>query len=154
MADLKSLKINGVNILDIIYPVGSIYQTMSSSFDPSASFGGTWERIKGKVLLGVDESDNDFKSSKLTGGEKTHKLTENEMPSHVGHLYQNSGKVPYYGNTAVFLNADKMTSYGTVGRGWSNNASEIYPAGLSRGGNTSHNNLQPYITCYMWERIS
>lgn len=82
MADVKSLKIKGVNITDIIYPVGSIYETMDSSFNPSESFGGTWERIKGKVLVGVDESDSTFKSSKLIGGEKSHTLTINEMPSH------------------------------------------------------------------------
>lgn len=82
MADVKSLKIEGVNIMDIIYPVGSIYETMDSSFNPSKSFGGTWERIKGKVLVGVDESDSTFRSSKLTGGEKSHTLTINEMPSH------------------------------------------------------------------------
>lgn len=39
MADVKSLKIDGVNIMDIIYPVGSIYETMDSSFNPSESFG-------------------------------------------------------------------------------------------------------------------
>lgn len=82
MANVKELLINGVDILDIIYPVGSIYETMDSSFSPSESFGGTWERIKGKVLVGVDESDSTFKSSKLTGGEKSHTLTINEMPSH------------------------------------------------------------------------
>lgn len=82
MADVKSLKIKGVNITDIIYPVGSIYETMDSSFNPSESFGGTWERIKGKVLVGVDESDSTFESSKLIGGEKSHTLTINEMLSH------------------------------------------------------------------------
>lgn len=154
MANLKELKINGIDIIDIIYPVGSIYLTINTQ-DPSEVIGGEWELWgKGKTIVGVDNSQTEFNSVEKTGGEKTHELTENEMPSHVGHLYQNSGTVPYYGNTAVYLNTDKMTAYGSVGRGWSNNASEIYPAGLSRGANTPHNNLQPYITCYMWKRIS
>ena len=34
------------------------------------------------LLVGVDEDDTDFASSKLTGGEKTHTLATSEMPSH------------------------------------------------------------------------
>ena len=67
--------------VDLIYPIGSIYLSLND-INPNKMFGGTWERIKGKTLVGVDESDTDFKTSKLTGGEKTHKLTIAEMPSH------------------------------------------------------------------------
>ena len=82
MADLKSLKLNGVPIFDLIYPIGSIYQTRNSSFDPETEFGGTWERVKGKFIVGVDEDDSDFETSSSEGGEKKHTLTITEMPSH------------------------------------------------------------------------
>ena len=53
--------------VDLIYPIGSIYLSLND-INPNKMFGGTWERIKGKTLVGVDESDTDFKTSKLTGG--------------------------------------------------------------------------------------
>ena len=152
MADVMSLKINGVNILDIVYPVGSIYETMDSSFDPSKSFGGTWERIKGRVLVGVDENDSSFKSSKLTGGAKTHRLTVNEMPSHEHKVRKKSGTT----NTTYLASYISSVKEGT---GWYiaadaswDNPDHYYAAGV--GGDSPHNNLQPYITCYIWQRIS
>lgn len=67
--------------VDLVYPIGSIYMT-TSTVSPAVLFGGTWERIKGKCIVGVDEDDTDFSASSLTGGEKTHTLTTSEMPRH------------------------------------------------------------------------
>ena len=64
---------NFVNLLDIIYPVGSIYQSMSAT-SPVDFIGGTWTKIK-TFLYGAD-------TAKETGGEATHTLTIDEMPSH------------------------------------------------------------------------
>ena len=72
----------GISIVDLIYPIGSVYETKDSSFDPSTYWGGTWERIKGKVLVGVDESDTDFATVGQTGGSKSVTLTTAQMPSH------------------------------------------------------------------------
>ena len=60
MASVKSLTIGGKTIFDLFYPIGSIYETSNASFNPNTSFGGTWERIKGKVIVGVDENDADL----------------------------------------------------------------------------------------------
>lgn len=40
---------NYVNLLDIIYPVGSVYITFSS-VSPASSIGGTWEKINNAYL--------------------------------------------------------------------------------------------------------
>lgn len=64
---------NFVNLLDIVYPVGSIYQSMSAT-SPVDFIGGTWTKIK-TFLYGADTANQ-------TGGEATHTLTVNEMPSH------------------------------------------------------------------------
>ena len=87
MASVKSLTIGGKTIFDLFYPVGSIYETESSSFNPNNSFGGTWQRIQGKMLVGVDDNDSSFNAPAKTGGEKTHTLTVSEMPSHVHQQY-------------------------------------------------------------------
>lgn len=81
MANLNRIMINGTSLLDQIYPVGALY-TSSKSTDPGTIFGGTWTRIKGKMIVGLDENDSDFKTVKATGGEKTHRLSAFEMPDH------------------------------------------------------------------------
>jgi len=46
--------VKGVPIIDLIYPVGSIYLTTGST-SPAALFGGTWTQIEGKLLLAADD---------------------------------------------------------------------------------------------------
>lgn len=64
---------NFVNLLDIVYPVDSIYQSMSAT-SPASTVGGTWTQLK-TFLYGST-------TAKQTGGEATHTLTVNEMPAH------------------------------------------------------------------------
>ena len=68
--------ING-NIVDLVYPVGSIYISASST-EPSLLFGGTWSALGGRFLIGV----NSTYTAGSTGGSATHTLTTAEMPSH------------------------------------------------------------------------
>ena len=89
MANVKSLEINGVDIIDIFYPVGTIYYTENNDFNPATQWGGTWEEIEGKFVLGCDSSDR--VTSGLTGGEETHTLTTNEIPSH-SHTFRTADK--------------------------------------------------------------
>lgn len=128
------------NILNSVYPIGSIYTSVSNA-NPGLTFGGTWQAFgSGKTLVGVDTSDADFNTVQKTGGEKTHTLTINEMPSH------NHNKLKLRWNTAVGANA----VYGSNGTGnGSDRDSESY-----EGGGLPHNNLQPYITVYFWLRTA
>ena len=64
-------------LVDLIYPVGAIYMSMNST-EPSTLFGGTWEQIEGKFLLGCDSTY----TAGSTGGEATHTLVQSEMPAH------------------------------------------------------------------------
>ena len=61
----------------VIYPVGSVYMTFTND-NPANIFGGTWQKVEGKFLLGSSESY----AVDSTGGEKTHVLTAAELPSH------------------------------------------------------------------------
>ena len=81
MANLKEIILNGINILDIIHPVGSLYISTVNT-DPSTIFGGSWERVKGKMIIGLDEDDTDFDTVGKVGGEKTHTLLASEIPAH------------------------------------------------------------------------
>jgi hypothetical protein len=63
--------------LNIIYPVGSIYMSVNN-VSPETFMGGTWEQIKDTFLL----SAGDTYTAGATGGEATHTLTVEEIPSH------------------------------------------------------------------------
>ena len=66
------IAVNGVKLRDIFYPVGSIYQSTSST-NPSEFIGGTWERYaKGRVLIGVDDGGgkSPFGNSNYNGGSR------------------------------------------------------------------------------------
>lgn len=75
------------DLLDMIYPVGSIYMSVNST-SPNILFGGTWEAMPaGRVLLAQGESEwGTTYTAGSTGGEATHQLTVGEMPSHTHNL--------------------------------------------------------------------
>lgn len=60
----------------VIYPVGSVYMTFDAT-NPSSLFGGTWEKVEDRFLLG-----SGTETLGATGGESAHILTVSEMPSH------------------------------------------------------------------------
>ena len=67
-------------LIDIIYPVGTYYETTDNTFNPNTAWAGTtWQKITdGRVLIagGGDYTvGNNY-------GEKTHKITTAEMPKH------------------------------------------------------------------------
>ena len=147
-------KENSNNVFLKTYPVGSIYISTSSA-NPSTIYGGTWERYgQGKTLVGLNEGEPEFNTINKTGGEKTHTLTINEMPSH-NHDFRYSTD-----NAVTFYNAGvgKDGTYtGDNYLGFSNSVSLFasYVVVLSNTGSSQpHNNLQPYITVYMWKRVS
>ena len=147
-----TLKVNNTNIFDLIYPVGSFYISAKST-NPAILFGGTWEQIQGRFLLGRSSS---YPVGSM-GGEATHTLTESEIPSHKGHLSSGiSGGAPYEkGNYNGFLNSDIMTPYSDIGRGWNVYAgNEMHPASEAVGGGQAHNNMPPYLSVYIWKRTA
>ena len=131
--------------LDEIYPVGSIFMsaTHSTAQAVANALGGTWQAWGvGRVPVGVDANDPDFRPVEKLGGEKTHKLTVDEIPAHSHTIY--SG----YGDGQMQPDAFRYQYWANYNRGW--NGGFVG----NTGGNGAHNNLQPYIAVYMWKRTA
>lgn len=151
----KNVFVGGKTLVDLIYPVGSVYISFNNKADPSMLFGGTWERIRNRFLWAATENG----VMGETGGEESHKLTIKEMPSHKGHLSAGiDGHVPMgKGNYEGYLNKDVVASPYPGGgyRGWNVYAgNEMHPASEAVGGGQPHNNMPPFIQVAMWKRIA
>lgn len=133
-----TLKINNKNIIDIIYPVNSIYMSLNS-VNPSTLFGGTWEQIKDTFLLAAGAT---YKAGS-TGGEATHTLTQNEMPKHNHVIYYPNGGAPDTGAALGFPEAGSKNTW------WA----EACMTGQT-GGSAAHNNMPPYLAVYIWKRTA
>lgn len=117
------------------YPVGAIYLSVTDT-DPATLFGGTWERIGGRFLLGAD----DTYTAGSTGGEAEHTLTIDEMPRH-NHEIDNLNSS---GNATPFMTVQAQNKVGYGG-----NIQTMYA-----GGSKPHNNMPPYLAVYMWKRTA
>lgn len=129
-------------VLDVIYPVGSVYMSFDST-SPASLFGGTWQQITDRFLLGAG-GNYDVLSY---GGEAEHTLTVEEMPVH------NHGWATQYTDSV----------YAVSWPSWEWRASAIQSENTpdsvaghtdSQGGNAAHNNMPPYVAVYMWVRVS
>ena len=148
---VTAAKCDWSTFLNKIYPVGSIYMSVShtsASAVATALGGGTWVAWgSGRVPLGMGSNGTtNYTTVEATGGEEKHTLTASEMPSHSHTLQKN---VPYglpYNNTS----GAACGAGGGVYYGESYSPFTIKNA----GGDIAHNNLQPYITVYMYKRTA
>ena len=127
-------------IIDLIYPIGSIYMTVSDTNPFETIKFGVWEKIENKFLL----ASSNIHMNGETGGEENHTLTINEMPKH-------SHKMKYdsIGWTAI------RQSSGTNGIVEYNKSSYDGQYSTEEVGNgNAHNNMPPYLVVNMWKRVA
>lgn len=165
-----------VNMMLAVYPVGSIYMSTNPT-NPGSLFGGTWEALdEGRVLIGAGAAY----PPGSTGGEATHTLTTNEMPSHTHsgstssagshyhYAFNNDIGSPYNyvtssqvankgaqgGSTAERYTITGSSSSASVGK-TDSDGSHSHSMNLNNtGGGAAHNNMQPYLSVYMWTRTA
>lgn len=145
-------------IIGKIYPVGAIYiSTVSTS--PASLFGGTWEQIKDRFLYSV--GDTAFAGQQ--GGEISHTLTVNEMPVHyhpLGHTGDHSAYSVTWGNMYASVEIPSATAVThTPGQALTGgNSLGVFQDSdhmtANSGGGLAHNNMPPYLSVYMWKRVS
>lgn len=128
-------------LMELIFPVGSTYITQSNTNPSTILNFGTWERLKGKVCIGLDEDDSNFNAVGKTGGSSTVTLTIQHIPPHTHTL-----------NNATLVNRNIS---GTGGAQGTNTVQGATITANNTGGGQAHNNLQPYeVVGYMWIRRS
>lgn len=145
-----SSKLGGKTLAEImltLYPVGAVYISANST-SPASLFGGTWEQLKDRFLLGA----GDIYAVGSTGGEAEHTLTADEMPEH-DHI------LPYkvdWGNQNGIGSWEAMFVDGTMtDTGSDGYTGKWHPYYTQyNGGDQPHNNIPPYLAVYMWKRVS
>lgn len=133
-------------VVNMIYPVGSIYMSVNE-VDPATFLPDTsWEQIKGRFLLASDDSRDVYGNYHFpigtTGGEEKHALSLYEMPRH-SHVVE------------VPLGEDIAVSSGQGNRVFkAGSASALGFPSEEVGGALSHNNMPPYLVVSVWKRIA
>ncbi len=122
-------KAYGSDIILSVYPVGSIYISLSN-INPETLFGGTWESISGRFLFAQD----DRHEAGSYGGEESHTLTIDEMPSHKHSVHWITGQ-------STTKDTAKGSDYGT-----------IFEESQPTGGDQPFSIMPPYLSVYMWKR--
>jgi hypothetical protein len=145
LSDDASLTSGRFGIMNIVYPIGSIFIGVVSTNPDTLLFGGTgltsWSAFgAGRVLVGQDSSDSDFNVAEDTDGVKTVTLTaaQSGLPSH-SHTQLGGG---FNGNIGIEAGNQRTENLGQTGTTGGTNAQQ------------PHTNLQPYIVVYMWKRVS
>lgn len=136
--------LGGKSLIDRIYPVGSIYISTSSTFNPQTAWGGTWKKTAdGRCLIGA----NSTYPLGSTGGNEKH--THN-----CGNLIAKIG--PYGDNLTVNIRptsawASDWTYQFT--RATQERKDNNYAVRV-QGTTDEASNMQPYLAVYIWERTA
>ena len=153
-------------VLNVVYPVGSYYITDEPT-SPAVLFGGTWERVTGRFLLGATDNGSvgnnlqstDSVEAGSTGGEATHTLLRAEIAEHYHLPMTESGE---YGFVTTIATGDGFTRH-TIASGSGAPNMVRSPNALSRNTRTGdvvnehdlpHNNMPPFVAVYIWHRLS
>jgi hypothetical protein len=124
------------SIIDIVYPVGSLYMNKTVATNPGTLLGvGTWTQITDRFIVARGSTYTG------TGGSATVTLTEANLPSSVTIDQSSVGDV----NNSVTGN-QKIAASASGGRSMS------YTVSLGSG--TSFSNDPLYQAVYIWERTA
>lgn len=135
-------------IIDTVYPIGSFFISVEDT-EPSTLLGGTWERVKGRFLYGVDPNNRgamgEYEVGAL-GGEEKHTLQVNELPKNIG-TFQAMSWITESDTGAFKKKQDFADRTATTGSDMGTTTHTL------SGGGAAHNNMPPYLAVNIWKRI-
>ena len=154
--------ITKAQILDMFFPIGTIHFTVQN-VNPGTTMGGTWVAWgSGRVPVGVNTGDSSFSTPEKTGGSKTmiHNHGSGTLGANIGAFDTDITSIGYQAgpkrtNDSAFTYGFKGLPIisGSVSNSRIAHNTPVYGATDDSSSSTS-NNLQPYITCYMWKRTA
>lgn len=129
------------DLIDIFYPIGSVYLTRDFNFDPNEKFGGTWVRQTGAyIYCCIDELINGWRGSEPKT--VSHKLTIDEIPPHNHAINQSH---PWNSTSSNSFKIHRVQNTYDVGLNfWTENS----------GGGKGHTHDIPYIGVFFWARTA
>jgi hypothetical protein len=146
----------------LLYPVGSIYINATSSTNPGTLLGfGTWTAFgAGRVMVGFDSGNALFDTAEETGGSAnssviSHTHTATSTVTDSGHKHTFPTRYDFTGGGSGF-----QSPYNGLGTNVNSDTSTVttgitVATSVSTEGSSGTNaNYQPYITVYMWKRVS
>ena len=161
-------KIEASDLLELIYPIGSIYMSVNST-SPATLFGGTWARIKDTFLLASgDTYSSDGNVATAQHGSATVTLTANQsgVPAHqhgMAHTHNHNHTAIGYVNTGgagtarrIPIGYDNTSAAGTLATGSDSTASSKSNTdnNTAQDASEAHSNMPPYMAVYVWKRTA
>lgn len=142
-------------IVDLVYPIGSIYMSVNSS-SPVVLFGGTWERIQDTFLLAAG---NTYSGGGTGGAEKhTHEYGIQYGTYYYNTVFEsdsNAGVLDYAADGTITVSPGE--NYGTsssVHPSTTGTATGAFDHGRATGNASYESNMPPYLVVYMWKRTA
>lgn len=156
------------DLLDLVYPVGSIYINVEN-INPEDVFGGTWEQIKDRFLIGANNDLEDYKAGAM-GGSTTKTLTVDNLPPHTHESASITGWFEMRKSTGdaneiskvdgtVFKSASTSNSSTTI----TNSSTTYNRQRINFSATHEHSSvgkgkavdiMPPYLSVYIWKRIA
>ena len=136
------------NLINVIYPVGTYYETSDATFNPNTAWGGTWVLEEDGTVLVSKSNDPYSKFDTNVGtvlGEEEHQLKVDEIPNHKHWAYykNNVGTFDIPDWSFAVLNAEQVVG----DKGFDISTNFV-------GGDVPHNNIQPSKIINRWHRTA
>lgn len=135
------------DLIDVIYPVGSIYMSVNS-VNPSTLFGGTWEQIEDKFLLA---SGTSYSNGSTGGSADAVVVTHNHLLQNEDYYFVGKKKTDSAGTKRVNV-PTSGTNYAYVSSG--SKAFGNFGTTKDIGESGTGKNMPPYLAVNIWKRTA
>lgn len=137
-------------MLNLFHPVGDVVMNFSADWNPNTAWGGTWDRIEEKFLVGAraDAKEGDSYYVGIVGGSETVTLAVENLPQHTHFIGDDNYKLIGAEGTSESATS-RGIQYTTNGRG-----STLRTNQSSECNSKPFSILPPYQAVYIWRRTA
>lgn len=103
--DTKAIAHNQKILSEILHPVGEVYLTTDSNFNPNTVWGGTWEKLSHDAYIKIEAN----KVGQVGGTTADHTIPLSSIPAHDGHILNWKD----WGSKTYYMPIHNVVEYGT-----------------------------------------